>query len=194
MRRVVKIFHNILTGYCLIGMLPVMLLLALVRPDYPAAGPPWLVMSSGVLGMTWFVSLAYFVVAFSSSGCVRQSIVSILSGLTELDERERELTGRAARNTFIAVTAVILLCILLSIFSMTIRQIPPDHGSASFSLGLVTLSAEDFISVTPEPGGATRWEVHILPQTYVVPLVCLLLIQVVAFRFFSKPIRRPGND
>jgi hypothetical protein len=194
MSRVAKIFHNILTGYCLIGMLPVVLLLALVKPDNPASGPPWLVMSSGVLGMTWFVSLAYFVVAFSSSGRVRQSIVSILSGLTELDERERELTGRAARNTFITMTAVILLCILLAIFSMTVRQIPPDHGSASFSLGLVTLSAEDFISVTPEPGGTTRWEVHILPQTYVVPLVCLLLIQVVAFRFFSKPIRRPGND
>jgi hypothetical protein len=115
MRKAAKILHNILTAYCLIGMLPVVLLVALVRPDKPDAGPGWLVAVSGDLFMIWFLSLAYFLVAFCASRGLRQRIVSILSGLTERDERERELTGRAARNTFIMMTAVILGCILLGV-------------------------------------------------------------------------------
>jgi LytS/YehU family sensor histidine kinase len=37
-----------------------------------------------------------------------------------------------------------------------------------------------------------RFDIDILPQSYVVPPVCLLLIQVAAFRFFSRPIHRMG--
>jgi hypothetical protein len=193
MRRAAKILHNILTAYCLIGMLPVVFLAALVRPDKPGAGPEWLVTVSGVSFMAWFLSLAYFLVAFCISSRVRQSIVSILSGLTELDERERELTGRAARNTFIMMTAVILGCTLLALPGVTITLLPSNHGALSFSLG-IALSVEDFVSVTPAAGGGTRYDLHILPQSFPVPLVCLLLIQVVAFRFFSRPLRRPRND
>ena len=193
MRRAAKILHNILTAYCLIGMLPVVLLAALVRPDKPAAGPEWLVAVSGVSFVTWFLSLTYFLVTFCVSRGVRLSIVTRLSGLTELDERERELTGRAARNTFMMMTGVILGCTLLSLSSVTIIQTPPNHGGIALHLGVV-LSVEDFVSVTPAPGGATHLDLHIIPQSYAVPLVCLLLIQIVAFRFFSRPIRRPRND
>jgi hypothetical protein len=84
-------------------------------------------------------------------------------------------------------------CTLLALFGMTIALTPSKHGSIQFSLGVVS-SVEDFVSVTPAADGATRWDVRILPQTYPVPLVGLLLIQVVAFRFFSRLIRRPGND
>jgi uncharacterized membrane protein len=194
MRRAVRILHKILMAYFLIAMLPALFLLGLARPNLPEAGPAWLVAISVAVGVPWFLSLAYFFMAFCVSGSVRRKVVSILSGLTELDERERELTGRAARNTFLTMTGVILGCTLLAVFSMTVTRTPPDHRAIAFSLGYVSLSAEDFISVTPEPGGATRWEVHILPQSYVVPLVCLLLTQVVAFRLFSRPIRREGND
>lgn len=193
MRKAAKILHNILTAYCLIGMLPVVFLVALVRPDKPDSGPLWLVAVSGNLFVAWFLSLAYFLVAFCVSRGVRQRIVSILSGLTEVDERERELTGRAARNTFIMMTAVILGCTLLSLPGVTFTRTPPDHGGLSLNLG-IALSVEDFVSIESAPGGATRFDLHILPQSFVVPLVCLLFIQVVAFRFFSRPIRRPRND
>ncbi len=193
MRRAAKILHDILTAYCLIGMLPVALLAGLVRPDKPGAGPAWLVTISAVSFMAWILSLAYFLVAFCVSRGVRLSIIRRLSGLTELDERERELTGQAARNTFIMMTAVILGCILLALFSVTITRTPADRTGLAFSLG-VNISVEDFVSVTPEPGGGTRLELHALPYKFAVPLICLLLIQVVAFRFFSRPIRRPDKD
>jgi hypothetical protein len=193
MRRVARILHKILMAYCLIGTFPAILLGLLVLQDLPEAHPAWLVSISGIVVLSWFLSLAYFFVAFCVSRSVRQHVISILSGLTELDERERDLTGRAARNTFITMTAVILGCTLLALFSMTITLTPSKHGAMSFSLGIVS-SVEDFVSVTPVAGGATRWDLHILPQTYPVPLVCLLLIQVVVFRLFSRRIRRPGND
>ncbi len=181
-------------AYCLIGMVPIVLLASWVRPDLPGSGPAWLVALSGSLFVILFLSLAYFLLAFCISPGVRQSIVSILSGLTELDERECELTGRAARNTFIIMTAVILGCTLLALLSMTLQLTPDKHGAMSFSLGYVGLSVEDFVSVKPEPGGGKLFEIHILPQSYVVPLFFLLILQVVAFRFFSRPIRRPGKD
>lgn len=194
MRRAAKILHNILTAYCLIGMLPVVLLMALVRPGEPdQAGPGWLVAVTGYLMVTWFLSLAYFLVALCVGRGVRLSIITRLSGLTELDERERELTGRAARNTFIMMTAVILGCTLLALFGMTLTITPDKNASITFSLG-ANISIEHFFSVTPVPDGGTRIGLYILPYTFVVPLICLLLIQVVAFRFFSRPIRRPRND
>jgi hypothetical protein len=192
MKRAAKILHNILAAYCLIGMLPVVLLVAFVRPDLPGSSPGWLVVVSGDLFLAWFLSLAYFLVALCVSRGVRLRILTRLSGLTELDERERELTGRAARNTFIMMTAVILGCTLLALPGVKITQTPP-HGSISFNLG-VACSVEDFVSIEQLPGGGTRYDLHILPQSYPVPLVCLLLIQVVAFRFFSRPIRRRGDD
>jgi hypothetical protein len=192
-RKAAKILHNILMAYCLIGMLPVFLLGAFVRHYLSGAGPAWLVAVSADLIITWFLSFAYFFVAFCVSRGLRQKVISILSGLTELDERERELTGRAARNTFIMMTAVILGCTLLALFSMTLTLTPSKHGEIGFSIGAVC-SVEDFVSVTTAADGAKRFDIDILPQSYVVPLVCLLLIQVAAFRFFSRPIRRTGKD
>jgi hypothetical protein len=192
MKRAAKILHNILTAYCLIGMLPVVLLAAFVRPDLPGSSPGWLVAVSGDLFMAWFLSLAYFLVALCVNRGVRLSIITRLSGLTELDERERELTGRAARNTFTMMTAVILGCTLLALPGVKITLTPP-HGSIAFNLG-VACSVEDFVSIEQLPGGGARFDLHILPQSYPVPLVCLLLIQIVAFRFFSRPIRRSRND
>ena len=55
----------------------------------------WLEVSLSYLGLTWFCTLVYFVAAFVARGSFRRSLMVRLSGLSDRDERETQVSNRS---------------------------------------------------------------------------------------------------
>jgi hypothetical protein len=68
----------------------------------------------------------YLSVRLLVSGPFREQVVTKITSIRERDEREAYLTGKAARATFLATLALLILLFCLNTISISFYRVPPE--------------------------------------------------------------------
>ena len=144
----------------------------------------------------------------------RERAMAKLCGLREGDERERNVTGEAARATLLlslSLQAVLLVMCLISVHLSWDPLVPKNekHGILSVGLGFSTsrhLDPTGFPSegrsesemlqlgaASAPKGNSWQWGGFLLSPSAFPILVLLILIQLAAFRTFAMR-RYEGSD
>lgn len=122
----------------------------------------------------------------------RESAMAGLCGLREGDERERAVTGEAAKATLLLGLALQLVLLVLTLVNAKLAYDPsaPKGERGALSIGLAFSSARHLDPSGPASGGA---EGYFLSPSAFTPLLLLILVQLAAFKAFSLR-RYEGED
>lgn len=88
----------------------------------------------------WFLVLILFLIILVIIPKVRELTLRRLANITERDEREEYITGKASRFTYISTLSLLLFLFFNSIFSLNIKKIPDNqtfqgkHRTANINL------------------------------------------------------------
>lgn len=85
----------------------------------------WELLSLNIL--IWFFSLFLIIVLLTFSKIFREMLLPRWTFLTERDERESQLSGTAARNTYLATIALTFLMLFLTSFQFGVRNLPMEE-------------------------------------------------------------------
>lgn len=142
----------------------------------------------------------------------RERALARLCGLREGDERERGVTGEAARSTLLLALSLQVIMLVMSLVSVRLSwdpTVPKGQKHGMLSVGLAfssskhldpfgsTAGRSDYLALGASPETTGR-EVHLMggfllaPSTFPV-LVLLVLLQLAGFRAFAMR-RYEGND
>jgi hypothetical protein len=123
----------------------------------------------------------------------RERAMALLCGVREGDERERAVTGGSAKTTLLLSLALQLVLLVLSLTTVQLvwnPSVPKGEHHGTLSVGLKFSSADHlsaFRSASPEAKG------YVLPPASFPILLILILLQVGAFKAFSRS-RYEGAD
>ena len=148
------------------------------------------------LGFVWVLCLAYCVLALLFHKTFRESLLSRLAGFHEQDERERLVTARAARATFLLTLALQIALLIMSLTAVHVVRTPDGHGSLSIWIGLRSddfdVRARPAAPAPSEPPLSLDYERHLVPLNAAPVLLLTILVQLGGFRLFSR--RRYAGD
>ncbi len=135
---------SILFRFFLYG-LPVVAVLALLAQRYdwmsagPAAGHSNILNNAFGLMFAFWIGLAlYLCFRLMVSESFREQVLARITFIRERDERESQLTGKAAKTTFLMSLAILIFLLCLSCLQVSVYRVPGDkaiHGKT----GMVTL-------------------------------------------------------
>ncbi|MCE5262529.1 MAG: hypothetical protein LLG97_03225 [Deltaproteobacteria bacterium] len=125
--------------------LPVVAVLALLanRYDWMSAGPAAghlniLNNAFGLMFASWMGLALYLCFRLMVSASFRDQVLAKITFIRERDERESQLTGKAAKTTFLMSLAILIFLLCLSCIQVSVYRVPEDkaiHGKT----GMVTL-------------------------------------------------------
>ena len=150
----------------------------------------------GINLMLWFLVAFYLMIYLIVSAKTRESVFGKLAGIKERDERESYIAGKAAKSTFLASIAILILLLFLSILSFDAEMVPLDpdlHDGKTQELvgGIgITLKAFDTPSIQDSVMGQDKIvDYHEIPITKTGIIILLLLWQLGAYHYFAKRLR-----
>lgn len=106
--------------------------------DRNAAGAGAANASAGFIFALWMVSALYLSLRLILSGPFRDQVMARITFIRERDEREAQLTGKAARTTFLMTMALLIFLFCLSCFQVSVYRVPPEKA-VDGKTGMVTL-------------------------------------------------------
>lgn len=83
---------------------------------------------SGLIFGLWMAFSLYLSGRLVFSTSFRNKLLSRLALVKERDERELALTGTATKTTFLTTLAILILLLCLSVFQVSIYQVPEDKA------------------------------------------------------------------
>jgi hypothetical protein len=96
--------------------------------------------------MLWFVGLFAFLVALVFSSEAREATLTRLANIKDRDEREKYITGRAARSAYLSTLSIMILLLVLSVVNLKVTNLPDgaqaDGKTKAVSIG-INLSLTD---------------------------------------------------
>jgi hypothetical protein len=141
----------------------------------------WDVLSWNV--MMWFAALVVFLVTLLMSPSFRGDIVSRLANIQDRDEHEAQITGAAAKSTFVATLSFMIVLLFCSTFSLSFSPIPANqqydgktrqvHVSMNFRL------FDESASRSPAPGSFNSRD---FSPSASACLMALIAWQLISFR------------
>lgn len=149
------------------------------------------------LAFLWVLAAAECAIAFVLDRAQRERAIARLCGLREHDERERAVTGDAARTTLLLTMAFQFLLLLMSLTSVRLvwngASAPPQKRGLlevglQFSSGKhLSVSGSQLPDKAREPfaGQVMIDSFLVAPSTFPV-LAVLLLLQIAAFRLLTR--------
>ena len=125
----------------------------------------------------------------------RERVMARLCGVREGDERERAVTGDAAKTTLLLSLSfqVVLLILSLTTVQLVWNSAAPagtHHGTLSVGL---KFSSSDQLSLFHAPAAESAGKGYVLPPASFPILLALILLQIGAFKTFSRR-RYEGMD
>lgn len=149
-------------------------------------------------GFAWVLCAAAALVTLVADRGRRERAMARLCGVRENDERERAVTGDAARTTLLLSLAfqVVLLVLTLTTVRLVYDAAAPKgtpHGTLSVGLKFSSADQLSAFGGTPsrtappaaEPGRVVL-DRYLLPPAAFPILLALILLQVGAFKAFSR--------
>ena len=179
--RVLAFFH-----YAVLAAVPVFLIMLLdgvlwpevlpnVGPSNPFAIPLL------ILLLVLLSSLFVFVVRIAVDAAYREACFRGLVGLHERDEREALIVGTAARHTLLLSLALLVGLLIANLFDVSFNQ----HGLQQIGMDK---RLTDLVVLPWSHGEDTVFRVMPLTRTGI--LVFMVVLQVLAFRYFSRRAAR----
>lgn len=145
----------------------------------------WEVLSWGLI--VWFGALLVFLVLLVFRKDTQESAIKRLAGISERDEREEIIMGLAARRSFVATTAFLIVLLFISCFTVSIARLP--DGTVDGKKGMLTigfnLTATDKKTQTA-PNGSVVFEHHDLPLSKSAILLLVLFWQISTFKYKAQ--------
>lgn len=125
----------------------------------------------------------------------RESAMARLCGVRESDERERAVTGDAAKNTLLLSLSFQVVLLVLSLTTVRLvwdASAPKGTPHGTLSVGLKFSSSDQLAAFHPAPVSAAA-KGYVLPPSSFPILLVLILLQLGAFKAFSRR-RYEGMD
>lgn len=141
----------------------------------------------------WVLSAPAWPIALVLDARLRERAMARLCGLREGDERERAVTGDAARSVLLLSLALQSVLLVLTVTSVRVVWDPESHkekkGSLSAGLGFSSSRHLDPFGAAggepdPAPKGVSAGGYLLAPSTFPV-LAVLILLQLAAFRAYA---------
>jgi hypothetical protein len=145
------------------------------------------------LAFLYVLSLPAWPITFLLDRPRRERAMARLCGLREHDERERAVTGEAARATLLLTLAVQSVLLVLSLVQVKVVYDPTlkaeKKGALSAGLGFSSVRHLDPFGAAPgepdpAPRGVSAGGYLLAPSSFPV-LAVLILLQLAAFRGFA---------
>lgn len=150
----------------------------------------------------WVLSAAAWPLTLLLDRARRERAMARLCGLKEGDERERAITGDAARGAFLFSLALQSVLLALTLVSVELAYDPAAKArgekGGTLSVGL-SFSSERHLDPSggapsrPETGSGWRWGGPVIAPSSFPVLAVLILLQLAAFRFHATK-RYEGLD
>ncbi|MBI4055994.1 MAG: hypothetical protein HY399_00395 [Elusimicrobia bacterium] len=158
------------------------------QQEFPKAGFLWFI---NQLGLLWILCVAYIPLALLFYRNFRESLLSRLAGFRERDEREQLVTAHASRATFLLMLALQIILLVFSMTTVDLVRDPNGHGTLSIGVGIDSSQHLNpfFLKPTPlSPSPSGHLEIHhfLIPPNLALILLMLILVQVGAFKLFSR--------
>lgn len=174
----------------------------------PGTGSSWR-SAINSLAFVWVLCAPVAPLSLLLSRESRERAMARLCGLREGDERERAITGEAARSTFLlalSLQAVLLVMTMISVRVYRLPEVPPGEKSGMLSVGMAFSSELHLDPFGPgfgaARGGRPRLELGapaefqkgeipigggflLAPSAFPV-LALLILLQLAAFKAFAS--------
>ena len=125
----------------------------------------------------------------------RERAMARLCGVREGDERERAVTGDAAKTTLLLSLSFQVVLLILSLTTVQLvwnAAAPKGTPHGTLSVGLKFSSTDHLSAFRPAPGSA-EGKGYVLPPASFPILLALILLQIGAFKAFSRR-RYEGMD
>jgi hypothetical protein len=168
-----------------------LLLLSLATGAY-ASDAPWAVRVN-TAAFVWVLCAPVWPITLLLDRERRERAMARLCGLREGDERERAVTGEAARATLLLGLALQSVLLVLSLTTVKVVWNPQEKGekkgSLAAGLGFSSSRHLDPFGVPaeepdPAPRGVSAGGYLLAPSTFPV-LAVLILVQLAAFRLYA---------
>ncbi len=169
------------------------LLLDLATGSYKGA-PGW-PNALNTAAFFWVLCAPVWPITLLADRARRERSMARLCGLREDDERERAVTGEAARATLLLGLALQSILLALSLTSVELSFDPSAKargekgGVLSVGLGFSSSKHLDPSGSAPvrapEPTDGWRWGGYVVAPSSFPVLALLMLIQLAAFRFYA---------
>jgi hypothetical protein len=78
--------------------------------------------------MVWMSALIVFLIMLVILPAVREKTLRRLANIKDRDEREEYITGKAARDSYIATLSLMIFLFFMSIFTLQLRPITENQG------------------------------------------------------------------
>lgn len=147
----------------------------------------WNIFSIGF--MLWFIVLFLFLVCLIIAPTVREKTLTRLANLKERDEREEHITGKAARSAYISTLSVMILCLFLSMFNVSLYKLPKNNTINAYRYRLSMDFHYHFFNKVDNakiPGEIAVFDLKdIFPSTSTIIFI-LLGWQLLAFNFTAR--------
>src|SRR6185312_573069 len=203
MKNILVKIHAAILGFALWGW-PVMLLDAGLDAwlGEPAS---WWRNSLNDAGFAYILCAAAALITLVADRGRRERVMARLCGVREGDERERAVTGEAAKTTLLLGLALQVVLLVLSLTTVQLvwnAAAPKGTPHGLLSVGLKFSSSDQLSALRPSPPSAAPAPTEpgrVLINDYLLPpatfpiLLLLILLQVAAFKAFSRN-RYEGMD
>lgn len=173
------------------------LVLADAWREYRGIEPRGFLAALNLAALAWVLVAIGLLVAFLADRALRERLISRLCGVHESDERERAVTGEAARAVFLLSLAFQVVLLVLTLMNVRLRWDPsaPRGQRGVLELAMTFSTAAHL----PLPGSAAETAPppitgpgrvllngYLLPPGAFLPLALLLVLEVSAFRVLSR--------
>jgi hypothetical protein len=204
MRSILVKIHKAVIAYAVWGW-PIVAIDGALQVLYGVPATLWRdVLNDG--GFAWVLCAAVGLLTLILDQDRRERAMSKLFGLREGDERERAVTGDAARTTLLLSLSLQVVLLVLSLTTVQLvwnPKVPKGEQRGLLSVGLKFSTtqhlkafgfAEDASTASTEtPPGRVFLDGYVLSPAAFPILLALILLQIAAFKAFSRK-RYEGMD
>lgn len=148
----------------------------------------------GIILMAWIILSIYLSIRLIASEALREKVLSKLTLIKELDEREERLTGKAMRATFLSTIAILIILFFFSCLHFSLYKVNPQYavnGKTGFvSIGYkLHLSDTDRIETNRNNGIPVKKDIFSyngLPVSSTFLILLLILWQIIYYNLSMK--------
>lgn len=137
--------------------------------------------------MAWFLLLFVFLLLLVLRVETQENVIKNLVGLKERDEREEIISGLASRRAFIATTALLIVLLVMSCFTLSVARLPDnsvDGKKGMLTIGFNLSGADRKSTVSSE--GSILYEHHDIPLSKSALILVVLVCQISVFRWKAR--------
>lgn len=144
--------------------------------------------------MLWFALLLVALLFLVFHSDFRHMTLRRVANLKEEDEREEEITGRAAKSSYVATMGVLIFLLFLSIFQFNVQKLAPekavDGKTKTINIGMKFNLFEESVKQEKEDEDIIVQSTDV-PLTKTGILILLLLWQWVTYNFQIRKEMNP---